>query len=171
VRRLKGGFKEGDRLFLLLGIDAFREIATWHQACALFHECEFIVASRPGYSLADVAHSLPAGLRPAESVAQQFEKQPAKGDLVLPQVTVHLLASLAYDISATRIRQAVASGRPLTRYVDPSVAEYIKKMGLYRPAARRRGAEREQEASKAAAKGRSRLQSRTRRATLDTRHL
>jgi len=32
-----------------------RTIAKWHQAEALFRECEFVVASRPGFSLADVA--------------------------------------------------------------------------------------------------------------------
>ena len=45
------------------GADAMALIHTWHQAEALFRECEFIVASRPGYSLRDVAESLPEGLR------------------------------------------------------------------------------------------------------------
>jgi nicotinate-nucleotide adenylyltransferase len=132
IRRLKKTFKASDRLFFLIGIDAFREIATWHQASALFAECEFIVASRPGYSLADVAHALPKQLRPAEAVTRPFQKQPAKGDLVLPKATLHLLESVHYDISATRIRQAVASGRPLTKLVDTAVADYIKKTALYR---------------------------------------
>jgi nicotinate-nucleotide adenylyltransferase len=132
VRRLKKTFKASDRLFLLIGIDAFREIATWHEAKVLFEECEFIVASRPGYSLADVAEALPKELRPADAVTRPFQKQPATGDLVLPKATVHLLESVHYDISATRIRQAVASGKPLTKFLDSSVAEYIKKTGLYR---------------------------------------
>lgn len=132
IRRLKKTFKESDRLFFLIGIDAFREIATWHQAKSLFDECEFIVASRPGYSLADVAQALPKELRPADAVTRPFQKQPAKGDLVLAKATVHLLESVHYDISATRIRQAVASGKPLTKFVDDSVAGYIKKTGLYR---------------------------------------
>ncbi len=132
VRRLKQTFKKSDRLFFLIGVDAFREIATWHEATALFAECEFIVASRPGYSLADIAHALPKELRPAEAITRPFQKQPAKGDLVLPKATMHLLESVHYDISATRIRQAVASGKPLTKFVDGAVAEYIKKTGLYK---------------------------------------
>src|SRR5579863_5027264 len=48
VKRLKRMFKKSDRLFLLMGIDAFDEIAKWHQAEELFRECEFVVASRPG---------------------------------------------------------------------------------------------------------------------------
>jgi nicotinate-nucleotide adenylyltransferase len=132
IRRLKGTFKKSDRLFFLIGIDAFREIGTWHEVTALFEECEFIVASRPGYSLADVAQALPEPLRPADAVTRPFHKQPAKGDLVLPKATLHLLESVHYDISATRIRQAVASGRPLRKLVEDSVAEYIKKTGLYK---------------------------------------
>ncbi len=132
IRRMKSTFKASDRLFFLIGIDAFKDIATWHQAKALFDECEFIVASRPGYSLADVAHALPKELRPAEAVTRPFQKQPAKGDLVLPKATVHLLESVHYDVSATRIRQAVASGKPLTKFVDANIADYIKKTGLYK---------------------------------------
>ena len=64
VRRWKKSLKKSNRIFLLIGIDAFRDIAKWREAEALLRECEFIVASRPGYSLADVAMALPEGLRP-----------------------------------------------------------------------------------------------------------
>jgi len=132
VRRLKQTLRKSDRLFFLIGIDAFKDIASWHEGAALFRECEFIVASRPGYSLADVAHALPEGLRPRSAVTKPFAKQPAKGDLVLPGVTVHLLENVHQNVSATAIRDAVAAKKPLTKFVDSAVAEYIKKMGLYR---------------------------------------
>jgi nicotinate-nucleotide adenylyltransferase len=132
VRRLKQTLKKSDRLFLLIGIDAFKDIATWHEAEALFQECEFIVASRPGYSLADVANSLPKSLRPAPAVTKPFARQPAKGDLALNGATVHLLDDVHQPISATAIRKAVLAKRPLRKFVDPAVAEYIKKVALYR---------------------------------------
>src|SRR5271170_8094230 len=75
VRRLKQSFKAADKLFLLIGMDAFADIAKWHQSEALFRECEFVVASRPGYSLADVANALPEKLRPRPEVTQPFHKQ------------------------------------------------------------------------------------------------
>jgi len=131
VRRLKLTLKKADRLFFLIGIDAFKDIAKWHEADSLFRECEFIVASRPGYSLADVAHALPEKLRPRPAVTKPFAKQPAQGDLVLPGVNVHLLPSVQLNISATAIREAVAGKKPLTRFVHPAVAEYVKKRGLY----------------------------------------
>ncbi|MGC2194416.1 MAG: nicotinate-nucleotide adenylyltransferase [Terriglobales bacterium] len=132
VRRLKLSLKKIDQVFFLIGIDAFRDIANWHQSEALFAECEFIVASRPGYSLADVANSLPEKLRPAAHVTKPFEKQPAKGDLVLKGVTIHLLDGVHQAISATTIREAVAAGKPLGKFVDPAVADYIKKTDLYK---------------------------------------
>jgi nicotinate-nucleotide adenylyltransferase len=132
VKRLKQSLKKADRLFLLIGIDAFADIAKWRQAEALFQECEFVVASRPGFSLADVANALPASLRPRQEVTRPFHKQPATGDLVLSGVTIHLLDQVYQPVSSTAIRQAAAVGKPLTRFVEPSVADYIKKMGLYK---------------------------------------
>jgi nicotinate-nucleotide adenylyltransferase len=132
VRRLKQTLKKSDCLFFLIGIDAFLDIAKWREAHALLKECEFIVASRPGYSLRDVAESLPEGLRPSATVTRPFHKQPAKGDLVLPGVTLHLLDDVNQSVSATAIRNAAAQSKLLTRWVDPRVADYIRKQNLYR---------------------------------------
>lgn len=132
VRRLKPVLKKSDKLFLLIGIDAFKDIGKWREAQALFRECEFIVASRPGYSLADVASSLPEKLRPSPAVIKPFAKHSAKGDLVLPGVTIHLLEDINEKVSATAIRDAVRAKKPLGKLVDPAVAEYIRKRELYK---------------------------------------
>ena len=134
VRRLKQSFKASDKLFVLIGMDAFADIANWHQAEALFRECEFVVANRPGYSLADVANALPESLRPRPEVTKPFHKHAATGDLVLKGATIHLLGDLHQAASATAIRQAAAVGKPLGRFVDAPVAEYLQKVGLYRAA-------------------------------------
>lgn len=131
VRRLKRD-RHNDKVFLLIGIDAFREIATWHEARALLSECEFIIASRPGYSLCDVAESLPEQLRPPSAVSRPFQKQPVAGDLVLPGVALHFLDGVKQEVSATTVRAAAVNGKPLGRWLHPKVAEYIKKEGLYR---------------------------------------
>src|SRR5436190_22260762 len=131
IRNLKQSLKKADRLFFLIGIDAFNDIAKWRESEALFSECEFVIASRPGYSLADVATVLPEKLRPRAEVTKPFSKQPAKGDLVLPGLTLHLLDDVNQNISATSIRQAVAAKKPVENYVPESVEEYIKKEGLY----------------------------------------
>lgn len=134
VRKLKHSLKNSDQLFLLVGMDAFADIAQWHQAEVLFRECAFIVAGRPGYSLADVANALPETLRPRAEVTKPFHKQAPTGDLVLPGVTIHLIADLHQPASATAIREAAAGGKPLGRFLDPAIAEYIRKAGLYKPA-------------------------------------
>ena len=134
VRRMKASLRAADRIFLLIGIDAFRDIAKWHEARALLGQCELVVASRPGYSLRDVADALPDEVRPAAEVTRPFHKQPARGDLVLPGVTLHLLEGVHQNVSATAIRAAARQGKPMGKWLDARVADYIRKMGLYRGA-------------------------------------
>jgi nicotinate-nucleotide adenylyltransferase len=132
VRRFKAGLKKSDRLFFLIGIDAFLSIAKWRSPVELLRECEFIIASRPGYSLGDVAEALPEELRPPEKVTKMFKANPAAGDIVHGGAVVHLLSDVKVPISATEIRAAAAKGRPVTKFVGNAVADYIKKTKLYR---------------------------------------
>ena len=131
IRKLKQSLKKIDRLFFLIGIDAFKDIAKWREPEALFSECEFIIASRPGFSLADVAGALPEKFRPRAEVTKPFAKQPAAGDLVLSGVTLHLLDNVNVKASATEVRAAIKAKRPIKKFVPESVEEYIKKEGLY----------------------------------------
>ncbi len=131
IRKLKQTLKRSDRVFFLIGIDAFNDIAEWREAEALFGECDFIVASRPGYSLAEVAAALPEKFRPRAEASRPFAKLPARGDLALPGVMLHLLDDVNQKISATEVRAALKAKRPLKKFVSESVEEYIKKEGLY----------------------------------------
>src|SRR5215471_14553642 len=87
VRRFKGTLRKSEHLFFLIGIDAFRDVATWHKAEELLRECDFIVASRPGYSLGDLADALPKAIRPQPGVIQAFKKHPAAGTIALGGTT------------------------------------------------------------------------------------
>ena len=137
VRKVKETLRRGDRLYFLIGIDAFRDIAKWHKAEELLRECEFIVAARPGYSLEDVAQALPEILRPtpgelrASTVEQALQKH---------GVLVHLLQETHEDVSATQVREAARDEHRLKALVPDAVAEYIFKEGLYRGASRTRKA-------------------------------
>jgi nicotinic acid mononucleotide adenylyltransferase len=71
-------------------------------------------------------------MRPRPEVTKPFQKHAATGDLVLKGATIHLLDDLHQPASATAIRQAAAAGKPLGRFVDTPIAEYIKKTGLYK---------------------------------------
>ncbi|HZP24697.1 MAG TPA: nicotinate-nucleotide adenylyltransferase [Terriglobales bacterium] len=132
VRRVKKSLGKSDHLYFLIGIDAFKDIAKWYKAEELLGECEFIVAARPGFSLADVATSLPEKLRPSAAVSRLFRKQEISGPLVLPGVTLHMLPETHENVSATQIRAAASKSGALQRLVPETVAEYIQKERLYR---------------------------------------
>jgi len=132
IRRVKAGLRKSDRLYFLIGIDAFREIGTWYKAEELLRECDFIVAARPGYSLDDVVGSLPKSLRRKGPDTAQLRKWDGKGLLELPGVRLHLLPETHEDVSATQIRAVTKRGRGLKKLVPDSVAEYIYKEHLYR---------------------------------------
>lgn len=131
VRKVKAGLRRGDRLYFLIGIDAFRDIAKWYLAEELLRECEFIVAARPGYSLEDVAKSLPEGVRPT---VKELRAAGLEEALRQRGVSVHLLPETHEDVSATQIRAAMKKHKGLTELVPDAVAEYIRKEGLYRQA-------------------------------------
>jgi nicotinate-nucleotide adenylyltransferase len=132
VRRVKKELKSLDKLYFLIGMDAFKDIATWRQPEELLAECEFIVASRPGFSLADIGKVLPHSLRPSPMVLSAMKKSRSNDMFVAPGVTAHLLPELRERVSSTQIRAAAAKGTgQLSRYVPKLVAEYIKKEGLY----------------------------------------
>lgn len=127
VRRIKRLLKKGDRLFFLIGIDAFLDIATWYQAEALLRECEFVVAVRPGSSVRRVTLVLPPSLRRS---AGRFPRR-SRGGIKVDGVMIHLLGGVRAPVSATQVRAAARRGRPLTRFVPAPVAKYIKKKRLY----------------------------------------
>jgi len=129
VRRVKAGLRRGDRLYFLIGIDAFRDIANWHKSEALLRECEFIVAARPGYSLEDIASSLPKALRPT---LKELRAVGLNEVLQRRGIILHLLPETHEDVSATQIRAAMKKrGGQLKKLVPDTVADYIRKEGLY----------------------------------------
>lgn len=132
IRLLKSTLKKSDKLYFLIGIDAFMEIGSWRQPVELLSECDFVVANRPGHSLGDIAKALPGPLRPSDTVLQALRRQHSGGTIVLPSTTIHLLDSVDESISSTRIRAAAhKSVKQLSSHVPRLVAEYIRKEHLY----------------------------------------
>ena len=132
VRRLKSTLRKSDKLYFLIGIDAFMEISTWYHPVELLAECDFIVASRPGHSLAELGEALPEALRPSPAVLKALRRQEASGTIALPSTTIHLLGDVNERVSSTQIRAAARkSARQLRRFVPELVAGYIKKQHLY----------------------------------------
>jgi len=105
IRRLKGTLNPSDRLFFILGLDSFWDIAQWRQPEELLRECEFVVISRPGYSLNDVANALPKSLRPRALVNKKVPRRKSPlSTLALPGVTIHLVAGVRVPVAAAEVR-------------------------------------------------------------------
>jgi nicotinate-nucleotide adenylyltransferase len=133
VRRLKSSLGKTDKLYFLIGMDAFEEISSWRRPVELLAECEFIVASRPGYSLGDAGRALPEELRPSQKdLLALVRAGRSRKTIVLPGVRIHLLEGVHERVSSTQIRAAArTSVKELSRLVPQPVAEYIKKERLY----------------------------------------
>jgi nicotinate-nucleotide adenylyltransferase len=138
IRKLKGELKKADKLYFLIGIDAFLDISKWHRPVELLRECDFVVANRPGYSLGDIAGALPEELRPKDEVLKAARKTSAGlassgAVMAFSGTVIHLLEDVSERVSSTQLRVAAASpGRRLEGYVGDGVAEYIRKTRLYR---------------------------------------
>ena len=131
LRRLRQSLKKIDQIFFLIGIDAFRDVAKWHQSEAIFPLCEFIVASRPGYSLADVANSLRKNS--SRRTHHPAVQAASPGDLVLKGATVLVLERRPSGYLRNRDPRSRAP-ETSRQFVDPTVADYIKKTELYKTA-------------------------------------
>ena len=128
LARFRAELPSAARLFLLIGMDAFQQIAKWRSAVELLRSTECIVASRPGFPLAGVVEALPAELRPAPEAAEEMLRG---GELRTHEVRIHLLPDVQEEVSATAIREAARSGQGLRELVPAPVAEYIVAHRLY----------------------------------------
>lgn len=114
----------GDRpLCLLMGLDAFEGIETWHQWQRLPELAHFIVMTRPGWEF-PASERLPPWAR--DRLVHEALKltQASAGNIYFQAVTPQ-------DISATRIREALARGEPLEAWLPFAVLEYIRANHVY----------------------------------------
>jgi nicotinate-nucleotide adenylyltransferase len=128
VARMRARLKSTSRLYFLIGMDAFEHIADWLAPVELLRSAEFIIASRPGFPLKNVARALPDELRPSEAEARTLLET---GSLETNGATIHLLPDVNEEVSATAIREAARQGNGLDRLVPQAVAEYIRKLKIY----------------------------------------
>jgi len=110
LHELRG--EQGERpLVLLIGADAFANLASWHRWRELFDVAHIGVLSRPG-----VAASLPDELEREVAGRRIAGAADLRG---LPAGKLIELAVTPLEISATRIRDLLAAGRE-PRYLLPS---------------------------------------------------
>ncbi len=110
LRRLRKESGFGTELFALAGADSFLTLPRWRDPERLLELAEWIVVSRPGFSLDDLSS---LNLSPEQ------------------QGRVHLLTSVDELISATGIRERLRVGVSCGDMLTPTVALYIARMHLY----------------------------------------
>lgn len=112
-------------LCLLIGMDQFLELETWHRWQEIPELAHLAVLNRPGREPGHIPTWARARLTPDPAI---FSSAPA-GRLAFLTVSPQ-------DISASRIRMALARGESVERFVPEAVLDYIHQKGLYGPAHR-----------------------------------
>lgn len=126
LERLRREHGPARSLVLLLGMDAFRGLATWRRWHELFELAHLAVASRPGYTVGEEA------LPPDLAVAVRGRLTADAGALLrAPAGAVVPFPMTPLDISATQIRRRLEFGHGCRYLVPESVREYIQTHGLY----------------------------------------
>ncbi len=129
VRAVRRKLRQHDRLFFIVGADAFLDLPHWREFRRLLDSVEFIVVSRPGSDVAALRQVAPPDLLPARHL-------PARPDTIrLRHGAVHFLHGVDAPMASRDIRQAVHARKTITGLVPKLVEEYILKEGLYGPTA------------------------------------
>jgi nicotinate-nucleotide adenylyltransferase len=124
-----------DRLYFLMGADAFLQIRTWKEYEALLDACDFIVASRPGLRLRTLRRVIPRErLRHAEGRPGRNQGEDALETHAIPlrQSCVYLLETVASHVSSSEIRRRLHRRQSIRGLVPRRVEEYILNQALYR---------------------------------------
>lgn len=118
-------------LALLMGADAFLDLATWSRWQRLFDLAHVVVAYRPGFPVDTWQTRMPVPL--AREYGARLAQQPLAVHLA-PAGAVFVLPIAELAISATGIRDAVQAGRSPRYLLPDSVLAYIRTHNLYRKA-------------------------------------
>ena len=123
----------GDRIYFIIGADAFLDIPMWKEYETLLGLCDFIVATRPGIRIEALRLVIPPDLIPRGGVRKDAESVHESTVVAhLHRTSIYLLDNVSSDVSATDIRRRAHRGQSIHGLVSARVEEYILKQGLYR---------------------------------------
>ena len=108
----------GKPVFWVVGMDAFRDLGTWHRWREVFDLAHLLLLNRPGAVLDQPARAVYEELRLDETPVS------AAGGILR-------LEAPMLDVSASAIRLSVAEGRPVPHLLPNGVEAYIRRNGLY----------------------------------------
>ena len=122
LESLRGELSTDDQLFLLLGWDAFCGLPDWRRWEELLVHCHLLVLQRP-----DADAQAPEVLRDLIAARSVAEPQLLDG----PAGKLAFVWQTPLAISATQIRQLLASGRSARFLLPDSVLTFIHTQRLY----------------------------------------
>lgn len=115
-----------DQFYFIIGLDSFRDLASWHDYEQIFALTNLVVATRPGIA-GPLPELLPVAIRGQFCYdAASKNLRHASGNEII------FLTDLEWDISSTEIRALIAAGEGFEHLVPPGVAAYIHRHRLYR---------------------------------------
>ena len=117
---------QGERFFII-GLDSYRDIASWKDFARLFSLSHLVVTTRPGVTLRDPLEPLPVAIRTDFCYDQHTGRFQHKSGNYL-----FFLKDTCLDISSTQIRELLATGHSIRHLVPSEVVLYIEEHGLYR---------------------------------------
>ncbi len=128
LQELRNQAGPNQSLVLLMGADAFLDLATWSRWHQLFSLAHVAVAYRPGFPVDTWQSRMPQPL--AAEYDARLMRQPL-GVHMAPAGGIVVVPIAALDISATLIRDATRAGAN-SRYLLPDqVIQYIQEHELY----------------------------------------
>jgi nicotinate-nucleotide adenylyltransferase len=128
LAEIRGEIGVSRPLCLLLGADAFLELATWSRWHVLFDLAHIVVAHRPGFPVDTWQERMPQPL--AKEYSARLMQQPLAVHLA-PAGGILVTPTSALDISATLIRDAVRAGASPRYLLPDTVLDYIQANRLY----------------------------------------
>lgn len=132
VRHLKQNMPQDMELYLILGLDAFLEIDTWKSYRELFLLVPFIVMTRAGAGQTDDSMAKMLGNYLRSNISDGYRFSAAQVCYVDDsKQPVFVFKVTPVDISSTKIRGRIKSGRSVASMVPKEVEDYIKSKGLY----------------------------------------
>ena len=115
----------GERYFII-GLDSYRDIASWKDFSRLFSLSHLVVLTRPGVLVSNPLAPLPVAIHKDFCYDEQAGKiQHKSGNSLI------FLKETYLDISSTKIRSMLGNGQSVRHLVPPAVADYIKEHNLY----------------------------------------
>lgn len=126
IRAFAARKRSRDRLYFIIGLDAFREIGKWKDFREIFPLCNFIVTSRPGSKESDPLKGTGVAVKKLFCYDSQSRTYRHRSG-----TRVYFIELTDIAISASEIRALVRRGKSIRYLVPANVEKYIKRHGLY----------------------------------------